>query len=132
MKNSHKFLGVTAAALVAVLMLAAWFTFRPQTTQGSKAISIEVVDHTGAAVIYQLSTDAEYLQGAMEQAEGLTFEYTDGPYGASVHTVNGVRADYTLDAAYWSFYVNGEYCTYGISEQPVADGDAFRIAYTPA
>ena len=29
-------------------------------------------------------------------------------------------------------YINGEYCNYGISEQPVADGDVFKIEYTPA
>ena len=80
----------------------------------------------------RINTDAEYLQGAMDEADGLTYEYTDGPYGASVHTVNGLRADYTLDGAYWAFYINGDYCNYGISEQPVADGDAFRIEYTPA
>jgi hypothetical protein len=37
-----------------------------------------------------------------------------------------------LDGAYWSFNVNGEYCNYGVSEQPVEDGDAFEIVYTKA
>ena len=32
--------------------------------------------------------------------------------------------------AYWGFSVNGQYCNYGIDEQPVEDGDAFVIAYT--
>ena len=31
---------------------------------------------------------------------------------------------------YWSFYVNDEYCNYGIDSQPVHDGDKFRIEYT--
>ena len=29
-----------------------------------------------------------------------------------------------------SFTVNGEYGNYGVSEQPVYDGDVFTIAYT--
>ena len=47
-----------------------------------------------------------------------------------INTVNGETADFNTDGAYWSFYVNGEYCNYGISEQPVEDGDAFQIIYT--
>ena len=47
-----------------------------------------------------------------------------------VDTVNGEKAVFEKDGAYWGFSVNGEYCNYGISEQPVADGDAFEIAYT--
>ena len=81
---------------------------------------------------YQIKTDAEYLQGAMDDAkeEGLTYSGEDSEYGLMVDTVNGEKAVFEKDGAYWGFSVNGEYCNYGISEQPVADGDAFEIAYT--
>ena len=79
-----------------------------------------------------MKTDAEYLRQAMEEADGLTFSGAESEYGMMVDTVNGERADYSLDGAYWSFYVNGEYCNYGIDTQPVLDGDAFAITYTLA
>ena len=44
--------------------------------------------------------------------------------------INGVTADYNVDQSYWAFYVNDEYCNYGVDSQPVADGDVFRIEYT--
>lgn len=132
MKISKKILGIAALAVLAALMLFAYASFREAPVEGSKSISIEVVDDTGASVTYEVRTDGEYLQQAMEAAEGLTFAYTEGPYGASVHTVNGLRADYELDSAYWGFFVNGEYCNYGIAQQPVEDGDVFQIVYTPA
>jgi len=66
----------------------------------------------------------------MEEADGLTFDGDEGEYGMMVMTVNGETADYNVDQSYWSFYVNGEYCNYGIDTQPVADGDAFKIVYT--
>jgi len=132
MKQTKKLLAVAAVALLAVCMLFVYSTFAEKPVSGSKNITIVVVDDAGQATLYQVQTDALCLRQAMEEAEGLHFEYTDGPYGASVHTVNGLRADYTLDGAYWGFFVNGEYCNYGISEQPVEDGDLFRIAYTPA
>ena len=97
---------------------------------GSKEIVIEVVDNNQETTTYELKTDAEYLEQAMNEAEGLTFSGTEGTYGLMIDTVNGVVADYNVDGAYWSFYVNGEYCNYGISEQPVEDGDAFQIVYT--
>ena len=68
----------------------------------------------------------------MEEADGLEFGADEGPYGLSVHTVNGERADYNLDGAYWGFNVNGTYCNYGVDSQPVMDGDAFEIVYTLA
>ena len=49
-----------------------------------------------------------------------------------VTEVNGETAIYEENGAYWAFFVNGEYCNYGISDQPVNDGDAFRIVYTKA
>ena len=42
----------------------------------------------------------------------------------------GEEAVFADDGAYWGFSVNGNYCEYGISEQPVADGDEFEIKYT--
>jgi len=132
MKNRKTILGIAALAVLAALMFFAYTTFAEKPVEGSKFVTIEVVDEAGTATTYEVHTDAAYLQQVMEQADGLTFAFTEGPYGASVHTVNGLRADYALDGAYWGFFVNGEYCNYGISQQPAEDGDIFQIAYTPA
>lgn len=126
---------VLGSGILVVLILAMtliWTNFREKPVEGSKAITIEVVDSQGESEKYELKTDAEYLQQAMDEAkeEGLTYEGEDGEYGISVTVVNGEQAIYGSDGAYWSFYVNGEYCNYGISQQPVEDGDAFEIVYT--
>ena len=105
---------------------------QPKTQKGSKNITIEVVNSAAESTVYSVATDAEYLEQAMEEADGLTFSGTEGDYGMMVETVNGETAVYATDGAYWLFYVNGEPCNYGISEQPVADGDAFRIVYETA
>ena len=132
MKRNKKILAIAALVLLAALMLAAYAAFREAPVSGSKDIVIQVVDDVQSVTDYELKTDAQYLQQAMEEAHGLTFDYAEGAYGASVHTVNGLRAVYELDKAYWGFFVNGEYCSYGISQQPVEDGDVFQIVYTPA
>lgn len=126
---------ILAVALVAVLVAALAFVYvaySEKAVEGEKNITIEVVTADSTSSLYEVNTDAEYLIEAMEDADGLTFEGEEGIYGLSVSTVNGVRADYTLDGAYWGFFVNGDYCNYGVSQQPVEDGDAFSIVYTLA
>ena len=132
MRHNKKGLGFGVLLVLMAVMLFAYTSFREKPVEGAKAVTIQVVNDVKDCVTYTLNTDAQYLQQAMDEAEGLTYEFVDGPYGASVHTVNGLRADYEKDKVYWSFYVNDGYCNYGISQQPVEDGDAFRIEYTLA
>lgn len=127
--NKKALIGVVALVAVIAVLAAVFFTFRAKPVEGSKEIVIEVVDKEQETTTYELKTDAEYLEQAMEEADGLTFSGTEGPYGLMIDTVNGLTADFNVDGAYWSFYVNDEYCMYGISEQPVLDGDTFTIKY---
>lgn len=130
--NSKKKIGIGIAVLVLLIAAAliVYFVAKPKSTQGAKALTIEVVDDQGASKSYEVHTDAEYLRQAMEEAEGLTFEGTESEYGLMINTVNGVTADYNADGAYWAFFVNDNYCEYGIDAQPVNDGEAYRIVYT--
>lgn len=121
--------GVLGLAVLIAACAFAYVKFKPQAVEGAKAVTIEVVDDEGTSVEYEVHTDAEYLLEAMEDAEGLTFDGEDGDYGFTVYTVNDVTADFNTDGAYWSFYLNDEYCNYGVSEQPVNDGDEFMIKY---
>ncbi len=130
--NAKKIIGVVVVVLLAAVLGVMYFLFREKPVEGSKNITIEVVNSAAESTIYELTTDAEFLRQAMEEAEGLTFEGDETEYGLNISTVNGERADFTLDGAYWGFYVNGEYCNYGIDTQPVIDGDAFKIEYSPA
>ena len=129
MKNK-KFLGAGVFIVLIAILAVLFFTFSEKPVEGSKSITIEVIGKAGKSTEYALQTDAAYLKQAMEEADGLTFSGTEGDYGLMIHTVNGDKADYNVDKSYWSFYVNGEYCNYGIESQPVEDGDAFQIVYT--
>ena len=57
---------------------------------------------------------------------------TTEEYGLMMITVNGVRADYTQDGAYWALLLDHEPCNYGITMQPIKDGENYSIVYTPA
>ena len=130
MKKSVKIiLGVTGVAVLIAALVSVWMLFGTKSVEGAKEITIEVINSADESVVYELNTDAEYLRQAMDEAEGLTYDGTEGPYGIMITEVNGELADYNINEAYWGFYVNGEYCNYGIDEQPVFDGDAFVISY---
>ncbi len=131
-KTGKIILGVVVLAVLIAAFALIYNRFSAKPVKGAKVITIEVVDDTAASTTYKVNTDAEFLRQAMEEAEGLTFSGSESEYGLMVDTVNGIRADYTEDGAYWAFYVNDEYCNYGIDTQPVNDKDAFSIVYTPA
>ena len=130
--KGKKILAVTLVAVLVAALAFVYVAYSEKPVEGVKHVTIEVIMADETATVYEVDTDGEYLIDAMNDAEGLSFEGEEGIYGLSVSIVNDVRADYTLDGAYWAFYVGGEYCNYGVSEQPVEDGDSFSIVYTVA
>ena len=130
--KGKKILGIVILLALLAAMTVAYVSFSEKPTQGEKQVTIEVITADETSSLYEVYTDGEYLIDAMNNADGLTFEGEEGQYGMSISHINGVRADYLLDGAYWAFYVNDEYCNYGVSEQPIEDGDEFKIVYTLA
>ena len=130
--NKKIALGVVALVVLVALFAGVYAMLAPKATAGAKTVTIEVIDNAQESIVYEVLTDAEYLRQAMDEAEGLSYSGTESEYGLMIDTVNDLRADYTLDGAYWSFMVNGEYSNYGIDTQPVIDGDTYQIIYTPA
>lgn len=130
MNNKKKLLGLGLLVVIIAAFALIYGKFSEKPVEGSKAVTIEVINSKEESTMYELQTDAQFLADAMDEAEGLSYEAEEGPYGLAVSSVNGEAAVYEEDASYWAFYVNGEYCNYGISEQPVEDGDVFQIVYT--
>ena len=129
-KNAKRVLAGAALVLLFAALALTYVCFREKPVASSKSITITVINSASKETAYSLRTDALFLAQAMDEAEGLTYESVDGPYGLVIESVNGERAVYDENGAYWSLLVNGEYGNYGASQQPVEDGDAFVIAYS--
>jgi hypothetical protein len=128
--NKKALLAVGILVVVLAAMAAIFFIFRPKPAEGSKSITIEVINSAQESKLYELKTDAEYLSQAMEEAEGLEFSGTESEeFGLTLITVNGEDTDFN-NGSYWGIFVNGEYGMYGVDSQPVYDGDAFQLVYT--
>lgn len=123
-------IGILILIVIVAGLLFAYNVFKPVASKGAKTVTIAVVDNNKQETEYTVHTDAETLKQVMDEVDGLTYSGDDSDYGLMISTVNGVKADFNADGAYWAFYVNNEYCNYGIEEQPVNDKDEFKIEYT--
>ena len=111
------------AAVVLILIAAALFFI-----EGSKTITVTVMQEGVENKVFTIHTDAEFLRGALEQEK--LVEGTESQYGLYVTTVDGVTAD-DSQRQYWCFKDgNGDDLTVGVDSAPIADGDAFQIVLT--
>lgn len=97
-------------------------------TQAAVTLTVDVVDADGNTETFTVETDADNLADALLGAE--LVEGEKGAYGLYIKTVNGIRADYDLDGAYWALYSNGEMLMSGASDTVIADGEHYELIYT--
>jgi len=91
-------------------------------------ITVTVIDDKGESEEFEVKTNSETLADALLEAK--LVEGENGAYGLYIKYVNGIRADYELDGAYWSLSKDGEMLMTGASDTPIADGDKFELTYT--
>ena len=120
---------VALAALIAVLAAVWWFN-RSETSIGEKNVTVEVVHKDERKRTFTCSTDEEYLDKLLV-SEGIV-EDNQAEFGLYILVVDGERADYNEDGAYWAVLQNGEATVTGASETPIHDGDVISLVYTLA
>ena len=128
MHNKKMILISVCLLLVIALMASVFLLTRPETSAGSKTITVTVVHGDGTENIFTYHTDEEYL-GPVILGEGLV-EGEEGPYGLMINAVDGETASWEINQSYWALFVGEEYATSGADTTPIHDGDAFRLVYT--
>lgn len=132
-KRLSPLLGGCAAIAVLALLLVIYNFTRPVPMAGTKNITIDVVYDNGMKEQYQVTTETHYLLEAINSIPDLKVEGTQSEeFGLMVTSINGKEADYQKDHAYWSLLLDGEPCSYGVSQQPIKDGERYTFQYTPA
>ncbi len=128
MKNKKALLGIVAVVLIVAIMAVAYLATRPETTEGGKSLTVDIVHSDGTTNTVTVNTDAEYVGEALLEEgiiEGEQFEL-----GLYITKVDGEEAVYENDGAYWAFYMDGVYATTGIDVTPIEDGVSYSIEYT--
>lgn len=95
--------------------------------EGEKTVKV-VVEAENKKVTFTIATDQEMLGDALLENELITGENSE--YGLYIKSVNGIKADYDKDKAYWGFYKDGEYMMTGVDTTAFAEGDQYELVYT--
>ena len=113
---------VFAVLIAATVLCTACEQAEPQI--GTKTITVQIIVDGQDTVTKSITTDAEYLRGALDEDNLLIGE--DGPYGLFVKAVNGITAD-DAKQQWWCFTKGGADLFTGVDSTPIADGDTFEI-----
>ncbi len=107
----------------------------PQSTEGTNdsveyayAFTLVVVHKDGTQKEMPLKTNREYLGPAL-QDEGI-IKGDMGEFGLYIKEVDGEKAVFEEDGAYWAFYVGDEYAILGIDKTPIENGKTYKLVYT--
>ena len=120
-------IAVIAVVAVIALMAGIFFATRPEPQVGSKAFTVTVVHADGTEKTFQYKTDGDKL-GAVLEEKGLIS--SEGADAGMFHTVDGERADWSVNQSYWAFYVGEDYAMTGIYDTAVTDGAVYKLVYT--
>ena len=93
------------------------------------SITVTIVAADKTEKVLNIETSRKYL-GDVLLDEGLVTE--DEHKAGYYNYIDGVRADYTKDGAWWCFTKGGETVMVGANDLKIADGDKFEITNTPA
>lgn len=100
-------------------------------TDEAKAVTvtIEITDDKGEKTSKEYTSEtAKTLADLLKENELVEGDETE--YGLMITVVNGLRADYNADGAYWALYKNGDYMMTGADGETLEDGAVYGLVYT--
>jgi len=115
-----------AVAIVAILFCSLWVLLHPKGVGGEKTITVQIVYINGSSEQIKLTTDEEYLGGALKNEQLIDGE--GGSYGIYLTTVKGVYADEDRQQ-YWAISREGKEVITGVDYTPIRDGDRFELTF---
>lgn len=105
----------------------ALYTEDTELGEGDTVIAVEIA--TGEkSVTLTVHTNEENLGAAL--TSNSLVEGDQSEYGLYIKTVNGIRADYDLDGAYWAISKDGELTPTGADTTAISDGEHYELTYT--
>lgn len=94
---------------------------------GAKTCVVEVKAEE-KSVTFTIKTDKKTVGEALLEHELIAGD--EGDYGLYVKVVNGITADYDVDASYWAFNIDGEYALTGVDQTEIKEGAVYQLVYT--
>ncbi len=95
--------------------------------EGEKVLTVKV-EAEGKSVVFTVKTDKTTVGDALMEHSLISGD--QGDYGLYIKYVNGIKADYDTDKAYWGFFKNGEYMMTGVDITEFESGQQYELVYT--
>ena len=132
---------ILSAILLSLFMLAACEQETPATPEndlagaqdigdGTTVFNFQMFDGEGNVLSWNVHTDETTVGAALFKVgliEGETSEF-----GLMVSHVNGIRADFVEDGAYWAFYIDDDFAMAGVDSTDIEEGLIYKFIYTEA
>ena len=120
-------------AAMALCMVSCGGTKKEDDEENSKTpvevtISVTVIDDKKNSDTFEITTKSENLGDALLESGRVKGD--NDKFGLYIKEVDGLRADFELDGAYWSVSKDSKMLVTGPSQTPIADGDKFELTYT--
>jgi len=97
---------------------------------GETTFRFHMVDGDGNGKAWNVRTN-ETTVGAALVAAGL-IEGDVSDFGMMVSHVNGIRADFEEDDAWWAFFIGDEMAMVGVDSAEIESGVIYSFVFTPA
>ena len=106
----------------------ALYTEDTELGAGAKTLIIKVTAEE-KSIVFTINSDAETVGEAL--IENSLVEGSEGAFGLYISHVNGIKAIYEEDGAYWGFSdKDGALMSTGVDMTSFADGDVYELRYT--
>jgi len=130
-KSNKKLIIISAVVLVLLVAVFAivYTQLKPETHEGAKTITVEIVKGDAGTRTIEINTDAEYLRAAIDEFDDKLLAGSESEYGLYIQTVDGVTADSNA-TEWWCLTQDGGDVFTGVDTTPIADGDKFEITLT--
>ena len=125
--NKRNWIVFVALVMVFALMLSGCSLLNPKGNNEIKNFTVTITHSDGTQKELTCTSDAEMV-GDYLQAEGIV-KGENGTYGLFIHEVDGERAVYEEDGAFWAFYVDGEQSLTGVDMTVLEDGKHYELRY---
>ena len=117
-------------ALTVVFSFAACAKDESASGGAVKKFTVIVIHADGSEKTFEYASSEANVGPVLTEA-GL-IKGNDGPYGLEITEVDGEKAVYAEDGAYWAVYVGEEYALSGIDTTPITEGGVYKLVYTLA
>ena len=127
MKNFRR-ISVLILALMMLALACLFAACGSKEAEKKYTITVIVVNDKAEEKTFTVKTDRENLADALLDEKLVSG--SDSEWGLVIDTVDGLRADYSVDQSWWALYDGDKMSDVGASSLQLKDGGVYKFVYT--